>query len=121
MGQHTWFEKDKELFLKEDELHEKIYLFEKGEIWLDELDLYQINSEIEEIRRKNKTEYYNLFRTNKRELDGTYINDKIFSREECFKWINDKENKVTFENKEKDIKQLNEFWDKYPNGVIYFV
>lgn len=132
MGQHTWFLKSKELYLKQNELYEKLDKFENNEIYLDDLDVLQINTEIDEIDEQNDAEYHDLFRTGKRNEDNTYTNDVIFSRKECFEWINKTENYVSFKNtvfetdeqekinREYSINKLNEFWDKYPDGVIYF-
>ena len=132
MGQHTWFVKDKELYLKQNELHDKLDLFEEGEIYLDDMEIYQINHQIDEIEKENKAEFHDLFRTNKRNPDGTYTDDVILSRKECFEWINKPENRVSFKNtvfdseeqeqlnREYSINKLNEFWEKYPDGVIYF-
>ena len=132
MGQHTWFLKSKELYLKQNELYDKLDKFENNEIYLDDLELLQINTEIDEIDEQNDTEYHDLFRTGKRNEDSTYTDDVIFSKKECFEWINKPENLVSFKNchwetdeqeeinRKYCIKKLNEFWDKYPNGVIYF-
>lgn len=132
MGQHTWFLKSKELYLKQQELYEQLNAHEDGEIWLDSEDLYQLDSQIEDIDNQNDTEYHDLFRTGKRNPDGTYTDDVIYSREECFEWIDNPDNLVSFKhtvfdtgeqeekNREFAIKHLNEFWNKYPDGVIYF-
>jgi hypothetical protein len=132
MGQHTWFLKDKELYLKQNELYKKLDSFENDELYLDDLEIYQLNSEIEDIDKENKADYHDLFRTSKRNVDGTYTDDVIFSSKECFEWIDKPENLVSFKNtvfetdeqervnREYSINKLNEFWDKYPNGVIYF-
>lgn len=132
MGQHTWFVKDKELYLKQNELYDKLDLFEEGDIYLDDIEVYQINHQIDEIEKENKSEFHDLFRTNKRNPDGTYTDDVILSRKECFEWINKPENRVSFKNtvfdseeqeqlnREYSINKLNEFWEKYPDGVIYF-
>lgn len=132
MGQHTWFLKSKELYLKQNELYEKLDSFEEGEIYLDDMEVYQLNHQIDEIYKENNTEYHDLFRTSKRNEDNTYTDDVIFSRKECFKWIDKPENLVSFKNtvfdtdkqekinREYSISKLNEFWDKYPDGVIYF-
>ena len=84
MGQHTWFLKSKELYLKQNELYEKLDKFENDEIYLDDLELLQINTEINEIDEQNDAEYHDLFRTSKRNEDGTYIDDVISSKKECF-------------------------------------
>lgn len=132
MGQHTWFLKSKELYLKQNELYDKLDKFENDEIHLDDLELLQINTEIDEIDKQNDAEYHDLFRTGKRNEDDTYTDDVIFSRKECFEWINKPENFVFFKttifdtdeqekiNREYSINKLNEFWNKYPDGVIYF-
>jgi hypothetical protein len=132
MGQHTWFLKSKELYLKQNKLYDKLDKFEKNEIYLDDLELLQINTEIDEIDEQNDAEYHDLFRTGKCNEDGTYTDDVIFSNKECFEWIDKPENCVSFKNtvfdtdeqekinREYSINKLNEFWDKYPDGVIYF-
>lgn len=122
MGQHTWFLKDKKLYLKQKELYDK----------LDDFDRDEIYSEIDEIDDQNDAGYCDLFRTGKRNEDGTYTDDVIYSRKECFEFINNPENMVSFKstifdtdeqeklNREYSINKLNEFWDIYPDGVIYF-
>jgi hypothetical protein len=132
MGQHTWFLKSKDLYLKEEELNRKLELFENDEIYLNDMEVYQLNKEIDYIEESNDSEYHDIFRTNKRNENKTYIKDVIFSREECFEWIKNPENCVSFKNsvfdtdeqeninRECAFKDLNEFWDKYPDGVIYF-
>jgi len=64
----------------------------------------------------NTEEFHDVFRTNKRNKDGTYINDLIYSREDCYKWLFDNKDFV-YDMREKD---LNEFWSKYPDGMIQF-
>lgn len=132
MGQHTWFLKSKELYLKQNELYDKLDKFENNEIYLDDLELLQINTEIDEIDKQNDAEYHDLFRTGKRNEDNTYTDDVIFSKKECFEWIDKHENCVSFKNtvfdtdeqvakyKERGLKRLKQFWKDYPNGVIYF-
>ena len=118
--------------MKQNELYDKLDKFENNEIYLDDLELLQINTEIDEIDEQNDTEYHDLFRTGKRNEDSTYTDDVIFSKKECFEWIDKPENCVSFKNtvfdtdeqekinREYSINKLNEFWDKYPDGVIYF-
>ena len=133
MGQHTWFLKSKELYLKQNELYEKLDKFENGEIYLDDLELLQLNTEIDEIDEQNDADdYHDLFRTGKCNENKTYTDDVLFSRKECFEWIDKPENFVSFKNtifetdeqekinREYSINKLNEFWGKYPDGVIYF-
>jgi hypothetical protein len=132
MGQHTWFSKNKQLYLQQEKLYDKIDAHEKNEIYLDEIELLQIESEIDEIDEKNNTDYQDLFRTGKRNSDGTYTDDIIFSRKECFDWIENPENLVSFKNtifdtdeqeeinRKRAINKLNAFWDEYPDGIIHF-
>lgn len=132
MGQHTWFLKNKELFLKQKELFKKIEDFEENKIYLDDMELYQINYEINQIEEENNSEYHDLFRTSLRNDDGTYTDQIISSRKECLNFINDASNRVSFkrtfletkeqeeENRKKALERINDFWDKYDNGIIRF-
>ncbi len=132
MGMHTWFKKDKVLFLEQRSLYDKIDSHEREEIYLDEAELDQLWHKVNELNKLNDTDYHDLFRTSKRNNDGTYTDDVIFSRKECFAWLEDNKDFVSFrntvfdtdeqiiENKNRSIKMLNEFWEKYPDGVIYF-
>jgi Zn-finger nucleic acid-binding protein len=121
MGQHIWFHKDQNLLKKEVELYKKVDAHENGEIWLDDLELYQIEQELREITINNEADYHDLFRTHKRNVDGTYTDDVIYSKEECDQWLKDNEHLVTWSYEKEYRKLLNEFWEKYPNGAINFV
>lgn len=134
MGMHTWFEKDKVLFLEQRKLYDKIDSHEREEVYLDESELNQLWHRVHEISELNDADYHyhDLFRTSKRNEDGTYTDDVIFSKKECFTWLEANKDFVSFkntvfdtdeqeiENKKRSIKKLNEFWEKYPDGVIYF-
>lgn len=133
MGQHTWFVKSKELYLKQNELYNKLDSFDNGEIYLDVVELTQLNQEIDDIDEQNDADgYHDLFRTNKRNEDRSYTDDVIYSKDECFEWIEKNRNTVSFKHcywesdeeeeiyRQKAIIKLNEFWNQYPNGVIYF-
>jgi hypothetical protein len=132
MGQHTWFAKDRQLYEEMTEMYQKLNDFEDGLNDLDDYEISKLESKIESIYDSINTDYHDLFRTNKRDSDGEYISDTITSREDCFEWINNPDNLVSFRNtifdsdeqeminREKSIEKLNEFWDKYPNGLIYF-
>jgi len=129
MGQHTWFLKDKELYLKQSKLYDKLDLFENDEIYLDDLELNSINYEIDKISKENDVDdFHDVFRTSKRNSDKTYTDDVIFSRKECFNWLENNSSEIYFpgpplepdNNKKHAINHLNKFWDEYPNGVIYF-
>lgn len=132
MGCHTWFYKDKILLNRQLELLNKKYMHELGKIYLEYEELMQLDFEIEGIRRKIETPYHDLFRTSKRNPDGSYINVLLFSFKDCLHFINDPNNKVTFKhtvwesdeqeelNKKKSMDLLREFWWNYPDGVIKF-
>ncbi len=120
MGQHTWFYKDKELREKEIEFWEKLNSYDSNETILSPSEVDKIYFELAEVSLGNKTEYHNIFRTSKRKEDNTYIDDVIQSKEECDRWLGENRDTITWEDEVKDYKLLNEFWDKYPNGVIDF-
>lgn len=92
-------------------------------MWSDEWNI---------IFEENQAPYHDLFRTNKYRKNGDYITDQLTSREQCFAWIADPKNKVSYKrsifdddeqepkNKIEAHRLLNEFWDKYPNGLINF-
>jgi len=119
VGQHTWFYRDQELRRKEIELWAKLDAYDNGEIWLDDLELLQINHEINKIRKQNDTEYHDIFRTNKRNEDNTYIDDVILSKANCDEWLEENKDLVNWEERI-NRKLLNKFWEKYPNGAIDF-
>lgn len=120
MGCHTWFLKDKELYLKRVEVRNKMELMRECDAEYDVVEYDRLFDEAFNLHLKNKTEYHDLFRTNKLTDDGDYTTDVIYSREECFEWINNRNNKVYFTDVELAVRKLNEFWDEYPNGVIEF-
>ena len=132
MGLHTWFYKDRILYDEEQSLHDKLEQHDNNEIWLDDLELLQINHRIDEIDELNNAGYNDLFRTFKREADDSYTLDVIYSSKECKQWLIDNDKFIYFshtihdtpeqiaENKEKALIRLAEFWDKYPDGVIDF-
>jgi len=130
MGQHTWFLRSKELYLKENKLYDKLDLFDRGEIYLNNDQLDEINSEIDEIDDNNNVdeEYHDVFRTGKRNKDRTYIDDTLFSRKETFSFMEDPDSLIYFGNDPEEeeerrkiaMRRINEFWDKYPNGLICF-
>lgn len=119
MGCHTWFLKDKELYLKRAEINKRMEML-KWDAEYDTVEYDRLFDEAFNLRLKNKTEYHDLFRTTKLTNDGYYTDDVIYSREDCFKWINNPNNKVYFTDVELAVRKLNEFWDEYPNGVIEF-
>lgn len=116
MGLHTWFHKDRKLYDEEVNLYRKIDLHESGEDFLDDLDLLIINNRIDEIFKTNGAKYHDCFRTSKRNDDGSYIDDVIYSKEECDKWLEENKDKIYY----LDRINLDKFWDEFPDGVIDF-
>ena len=116
MGQHTWFYKEKDDYLKMIELYEKVEKAENYQDGYDELDAEAFYSEVEKLREENKADYHDCFRTSKRNEDGTYTDDVIFSKKECEEWLETNKETIYHLNKE----GLAKFWKEYPNGVIEF-
>lgn len=116
MGQHTWFYKNKDKYLKMQELYEKATKAENYEDGYDESDAHRFHNEANELFQENDSDYHDCFRTSKRNKDGTYTDDIIFSKEECDKWL--ETNKETVYHLDKEY--LNRFWEEHPNGVIRF-
>lgn len=116
MGLHTWFYKNNKLYKENEKLYNDLDKHEKDEIYLDEFEVRQIQLRIDEIDEKNDVEFHDCFRTNKREQDNSYTTDIIYSENECNKWLIDNSDLIYYMNKD----SLNEFWNKYPDGVIDF-
>jgi hypothetical protein len=133
MALHTWFYKDKKLYNEREKFYEQLDKHEKNEIFLDDTDILQIIDRIDEIDKLNKTDFHDCFRTTKREAsNGEYTLDKIYSKKDCDKWL--EENKKTVywnrtlfdtDKQKKEYRKLglvclNKFWDEFSNGVIEF-
>lgn len=122
MGQHTWFVSDKEKFLKQLQLYELI------QNCSEEL-VSEIYKEIDKLEIELNTPYHDLFRTCKKQEDNSYTEEILSSHKETLAWINNPENLVyfSFTNSQELAKEkhfcmvkLKEFWEKYPEGLIYF-
>lgn len=122
MGQHTWFKKNKKLYEEQMNLYKKLYSHEIGKINLDENELKSLHMQINAIDKENEVKQFNnIFRTSKRDENNCYIDEVIVSRKQCLEWIEDEKNLVRFSfPKDEVIQKINEFWDKYPDGLIYF-
>lgn len=118
MGQHTWFVKNKKLLDKVNEIYDILDKHENGDIWIDSTEKYSLEGQVEEIDNKNDAGFHDIFRTSKRNQDGTYTDDILTSLEESLEFINTPENKV--HKDEFTEKRLREFWEKFPDGAIYF-
>ncbi len=81
------------------------------------MEIFQIETRIDEISLLNDADYHDVFRTSKRELNnGEYTLDVIYSKQKCDKWLEDNNQTVYYMNKE----YLEKFWKEFPNGVIDF-
>jgi len=122
MGQHTWFVKSKAVYLEQEELYKKL-----ENDTFDNLESYTLGSEVDKLDKSNKAEYRDLFRT------GVRNEEKILSSlSETLVYILNPENNVSFKHtvfdtqlqelkyQEEALEKLQEFWEKYPDGLIYF-
>lgn len=116
MGLHTWFYSNGDLHKKQAALYKKLDDHEDDIKYLEEYELRQIEYEVDAIDDKIRVGYHDCFRTSKREENGEYCLDVIYSREECDKWIND--NIETIYELNKDY--LLRFWVEFPDGAIDF-
>jgi hypothetical protein len=130
MGQTTYFEKNKDKYLEKEILFDTLDLHEDGTstLMLNDDTIAKIRIDIEYIECLNTCEdFCNTFRSRKKDIEEVF-----FTRESCLEWINDPQNLVYFRNpfcyaeeeseyRLRGIQKLNDFWDSYPNGVIYFI
>ena len=126
MSNSTNFYKNKELYLKLSEIFDNV---DSGIFVIDD-DIY--NNYDKQDNENTLREYYNIFRTWKRDADGHDTTDIITSKEDCFKWLEDNDSFVSYKychwetsdvedhRKAMCFQKLNEFWLKYPDGCISF-
>ena len=133
MGLHTWFHKDKKIYDEIEELYNELDKHENYEIYLDDIELLQLNTKIDKLEDINKANYHDCFRTSKREVgNDEYTLDKIYSKYQCEKWLDDNKDSVYFSSTIFDtpeqiekytkygLEQIDKFWYEYPDGVIDF-
>lgn len=118
MGQHTWFEKDQKKYDEVMEIYERIDAHEEGITWEENID--GLHAQAETIHEENDTNYHDVFRTNKRNEDGSYTEDEIRSRKECAEWLKNNPYYHYYEDDKEMWKTLDKFWKENPNGLIYF-
>lgn len=122
MGQHTWLWKDKSVYMRVKDLYDKLDDSDSGKPYIDDMEEYQINSEISKLEKENSVSMSgnNLFRTSKRDYDSDggsqYTEDRIFSLKQCRKWLIDNKEFVY----DLDMDRVEKFWEEYPDGVIDF-
>lgn len=125
MAVHTWFVKSKELYLKANELNDKLDFIESCLDKNTQSEILELESEIEYIEEQNEAEYHDLFRISNKNENFDIL---ITSKKVCLDFINNNEifySRFSLDSDEKAkeywLSQLDEFWNKYPNGLIYFV
>jgi hypothetical protein len=116
MGTHTWFVKDGDVQL---ELRKQNSMFTDDtpdEVYDEWQQKYKDN-------RIDGDKYFNLFRIRGNENNWDTI-DEIYLRsyEESLKFIEDSEYEIVVGDYPMDegMKLLKEYWEEYPNGMIYF-
>ena len=126
MSISTFFYKNKELYLKLSDIFDNV---DSGILVIDD-DSY--NNYDKQDNENTLREYYNIFRTWKRDADGHATSDIITSKEDCFKWLEDNASFVSYKNclwensevedkrKARCFQKLKEFWKEYPKGCISF-
>jgi hypothetical protein len=116
MGLHTWFYRDKNIYKESKDLQNKLDQFDNYEIYLDDMEVLQLNHRLDELDKLNDSNFHDCFRTTKREENGEYTYDVIYSKSDCDKWLKDNKNTIYSMNE----KRLNDFWNKFPDGCIDF-
>jgi hypothetical protein len=113
--QNTWFYSDRKVFFKVKDLYIKLSDNEDDKS-LSDSELNEIFKKIDYYESLISTDFHNCFITTKRNENGTHIDDIILSRQECIEWIQKNKSTIT----KIDSNKIEEFWDRYPNGVIDF-
>jgi hypothetical protein len=114
---HTWFRSSKRLWDEHEEVNKILDRHNSGEEWRIDVDELEYRSQ--ELYDKMNTEFHDVFTTIKRENDGTYCEDSIFSEKEMWEWLEENDHMVYYHN-DKSRLRLKAFWKKYPDGVIEF-
>ena len=123
MGQHTYFYKDRDRYIYEQELNAQISILDTLS---DNSFIVDITNELKDIRNElkqlideidNESEFHNIFRCSRRNEDGSYKKPVLlFSLVECYNYINDPLNKIRLS--EEWVRELTNFWHKYPKGIV---
>lgn len=117
MGQHTQCYKSKTRYDELQSMYDTLNKVDSWVVYMDPADKYALEASIDRLYHESKDDkYWDVFRTNKRNPDGTYTDDIIHGKDECDKWLVD--NKDLVYSMDRD--RLNKFWDEYPDGVITF-
>lgn len=118
MGTHTWFVKDGDLQIELWNQKNSMFTDDTPEEVYDEwYNRYKSNR----IEEDNK--YLNLFRVRVSEKNWETI-DELYLRsyKQTLKFIEDSEYEIVVGDYPWDegMKLLKEYWEEYPNGMIYF-
>jgi hypothetical protein len=118
MGTHTWFVKDGDLQIELWNQKNSMFTDDTPEEVYDEWHNRYKSNRIEEDNK-----YLNLFRVRVSEKNWETI-DEIYLRsyEQTLKFIEDSEYEIVVGDYPWDegMKLLKEYWEEYPNGMIYF-
>lgn len=118
MGQHTWFYKDANTLREKVALEQRLnsltkehgVIFPPAEVVIE---MNAINDKIDQLDKDEKLTR-DLFRTGKRNPDGTYYEEDLFTKEDVLKFIRENRETIFYFDRE----GFDEFWKKYPNGAV---
>jgi hypothetical protein len=114
MGTHTWFTKDGNLHLE---------YIEKRDSFNDDTTLGEYNKWMTIHSENEDDDYFNLFRASGPQDNWEYL-DNVYLRsyEDTMEFINNPYHQVREGDYswEEGMRLLKEYWEKYPNGLIYF-
>jgi hypothetical protein len=117
MGQHTQCYKSKTRYDELQLMYNTLDKVDSWDIYMDTAEKYALEATIDRLYDEAQDDdYYDVFRTNKREPDGTYTEDVIYGKAQCDKWLIDNKDLVYYIDQDR----LDKFWDEYPDGVITF-
>ena len=113
--QNTWFYSDRKVYFQIKALYQELFENDQNAS-LSDLEVNEIFNKIDYYEHLIMTDFNNCFISSKRNENGYHIDDIILSREECIEWIENNKSTIS----KIDLNKINQFWDKYPNGVIDF-
>jgi hypothetical protein len=118
MGQHTFFYKDANTLREKVALEQRLnslieehgFIFPPAEVVIE---MNAINDKIDQLD-ENENLTRDLFRTGKRNPDGTYYEKDLLSKEEVFQFMEENKETIFYFDKE----GFDQFWEKNPNGAV---
>lgn len=114
MGNHTWFGASAQKYHRRMEIYQLMEEHDNGNRYLD--DYHALKYEADELYDTSRTEYHNVFRA------IVHSEDIFTSYEQTLQWLLEHDHLVMYPkgDKKSALKKLREFWEKYPEGIIYF-